>query len=464
MNKLIVALLVLCGFDASSQTDSTAILNYTDFIKVVKEQHPLAKQANIQVNKGDANLLYAKGAFDPEVYTDINQKYFKGDEYYSIINGGLKIPTWFGIELKGGYEQNNGVFLNPENTTPNNGLLYAGISVPIGQGLLIDKRRAELSKAKLFQQVSNLERQLILNELVYMAGTTYWKWFKTHNALLVYTDAHRLANERFDAVKLSANIGDLPAIDTLEAGIQVQNRLLGLQQARLDYKNASALLSIYLWQDGIVPLELAESTSPNSMSDISALTTNDVSYAKIDSLVNNHPLLNQSRIAIKQFEIDRNLKKNQLLPTLDFNYNPITENVGGESLNNFSLNNYTWGMTFQMPVFLRKERGSLKLTELKIQEYNFQLINKQEILKYEVISAWNQWNTTIGQINLYTQTVDDTKSLLEGEERLFNLGESSLFKLNAREVKYIKTQLIYIELLTKNRTTVLNMQYAIGRF
>lgn len=464
IDKLIVILLVCYSFNGFSQINNEIILSYSDFIEIVKEHHPLAKQADIQVNKGDASLLYAKGAFDPKIYADISQKKFKGKEYYSIINRGLKIPTWFGVELKGGYEQNKGVFLNPENTTPDNGLLYAGISVPIGRGLFIDERRAELSKAKLFQKASEQERTLILNELVFMAGTAYWKWFKTYNAFLVYSDAYRLANERLEAVKFSANIGDVPAIDTLEAGIQVQNRLLGLQQAELDYKNASALLSIYIWQDGIIPLEIAKNTVPTPIDNTSMEITNDILYSEIDSLINNHPALNKSRINISQLEIDKRLKRNQLLPTLNLKYNPIAEYVGGESLNNFNLNNYTWGMTFQTPIFLRKERGALKLMELKIQEYSLQLINKQEILKYKIVSKWNQWNTIIAQINLYAQTVDDTRRLLEGEQRLFDLGESSLFKLNAREVKFIKTQLKYIELLMLNKTTALSVKYAIGEF
>ncbi len=447
---------------AFAQTDSTIVLNFADFMEIVKHEHPLTKQAEIKIYEGDASLLYAKGAFDPKIYTDVSQKYFEDNQYYSLINGGLKIPTWFGVELKGGYEQNQGIYLNPEGTTPSNGLIYAGISLPVGRGLLIDKRRAELKKARLFQQVSEMERQIILNELLYMAGTTYWKWFKAYNALQVYEGGYRLANERFEAVKLGAAIGDRPTIDTLEAGIQVQNRLLGLQQSAVEFKNATALLSVYLWAEGAVPVELVEGTIPVSINSTTAMGTNQANYAQIDSLVNNHPELNQSRYGISQLEIDKRLKRNQLLPMLNLKYNPITTNVGGESLRNFSTNNYTWGLEFQIPIFLRKERGSLKLTNLKIQEYNLQLSNKQEVLRYKVIAAWNLWNATQAQIELYAQTVEDANSLLEGERQLFNIGESSLFMVNSREVGFIKTQLTFIELLTKNRNAELATMYALG--
>jgi hypothetical protein len=52
----------------------------------------------------------------------LTKKQFKDTEYYSILNSSFKIPTWYGIEIKAGFEQNEGYYLNPENTVPNAGL------------------------------------------------------------------------------------------------------------------------------------------------------------------------------------------------------------------------------------------------------------------------------------------------------------------------------------------------------
>ncbi len=455
-------LLLLFHICAFSQNDSTMVLTYQDFIGTVKEEHPLAKRANLKLYEGKAALLYARGAFDPKIHTDIGQKYFKDEQYYSQINGGLKIPTWFGIELKGGYEQNQGAFLNPEDTSPNNGLLYGGISIPVGEGLFIDKRRAALKKAHLFQEISEMEKQILINELIYAAGTTYWKWFKSYNTLLVYKEAYRLAHERSVAVKLGAELGDRPTIDTLEASIQVQDRKLALQQSQLEFTNSSALLSTFLWDDGVVPLEVATGTVPISRENVSVTNTNAALLIQMDSLINSHPELDQSRLKIKQLEVDKRLKREQLKPQLNLNYNPITEYMGDGSFENFTINNYTWGLAFQVPLFLRKERGALKLANLKLQESNLQISNKQEIIKYKAIAARNQWNTTKEQIDLYAQTVDNSRSLLKGERQLFDLGESSLFLVNSREVGYIQTQLKYIALLTKNKNAELMTIYTLG--
>lgn len=462
MKVPIVILLLFYHFCAFSQNDSTIILTYQDYIEMVKDEHPMAKRADLKLYEGKAALLYARGAFDPKIYTDVGQKYFKNKQYYSQINGGLKIPTWFGIELKGGYEQNQGTFLNPENSTPNNGLLYGGISIPIGQGLFIDERRAALKKARLFKGISEMEKQILLNELIYAAGSTYWKWFKSYHTLLVYKEAYSLSHERLKAVKLGAELGDRPTIDTLEASIQVQNRKLALQQSQLEFTNSSALLSTFLWAEGIVPLEVATGTVPESREIVSVTDTSAALLIQMDSLINSHPELNQSRFKIKQLEVDKRLKREQLKPQLNLKYNPITEYVGNESFENFTINNYTWGLAFQVPIFLRKERGALKLANLKLQESNLKISNKQEIIRYKAIAARNEWDTTKQQIDLYAQTVDNSRNLLKGEQQLFDLGESSLFLVNSREVGYIKTQLKFIELLTKNKNAELMTIYTLG--
>jgi hypothetical protein len=99
---------LLIASPALTQSDSAKELSFNDYFTIVKENHPVAKQAFLQAQMGDAKVLEAKGSFDPVIGTDVNQKYFSGSKYYSILNAGLKIPTWFGIEVYSGFDQNQG--------------------------------------------------------------------------------------------------------------------------------------------------------------------------------------------------------------------------------------------------------------------------------------------------------------------------------------------------------------------
>lgn len=444
-----------------SQDSSKTTFTYREFIDIVVKHHPLARTADIQLSKGDAGLLYAKGAFDPQLYGDVNQKYFDGTQYYSKINSGLKVPTWFGLEFTGGYEQNQGAYLNPENSNPNSGLVYAGVSMSLGQGLIIDKRRAELKKAHLVKQNAVTEKQIALNNLIYEAGDAYWNWFKAYHSLLVFENAQSLARDRFRAVRQEALLGDRPFVDTLEAGIQVQNRMLGVQQLKLEFKNQSALIGLYLWENGVIPLELKENVIPESQNfDLE----DNLQLEKLqDSLLNTHPILNQQQNKISQLEVQQKWKKEQLKPIVNLKYNPIIEPVGNQIIPNYSINNYTWGVGIKMPILLRKERGDLKLTNLQIQESNLQLANKREILQYKQDLSFNNWRTSIEQINLYAKTTEDYLNLLKAERQLFREGESSLFMVNSREVGYIQTELKLIELLVKNRKAKLTAEFAYGQ-
>lgn len=455
-------LLVLFSEAAMAQLGGESVLSYDDYAAIVRQHHPMAVQAELIRKKGDATVQMARGGFDPKVGTDISQKYFKGDQYYSLIDAGLKVPTWFGIEAYAGYEQNGGVYLNPENSTSGGGLVYAGVSLPVGRGLFIDERRAELRSAQIYQKSTMVEQRLMLNELLYKAGKAYWDWFEKYQVLKVYEEAIELAQFRLEAVKQEVALGDKPAIDTLEAGIQLQNRQLALQQAQLEFKNASAMLSVFLWQDGQIPLELETTTVPIDKSTVQLRTTEGLLLDRMDSLVAYHPYLQQYRFKIDQLKIDKRLKVENLKPQLDLKYNALSQVVGASPFADLSINNYQWGLQFSMPIPLRKERGALKLAKLKIQNAELDVVDTQAQIGYRIASSVNEWNTTREQTALYQRTVSDYLGLLEGEREKFTAGESSLFMVNSRELGYINAQIKYLELLTKNRKAALTTEYSLG--
>ena len=463
MRSWIKAFLIVLVSSSSALAQSPEnVLTYEDFNAIVSQHHPMAVQAGLIRKKGDATVQVARGGFDPKVGTDISQKYFKGDQYYSLIDAGLKVPTWFGIEAYAGYEQNGGSFLNPENSTSGGGLVYAGLSLPVGRGLFIDERRAELRSAQIYQKSTKVEQRLMLNELLYEAGKSYWNWFEKYQVLQVYREALGLAEFRFNAVKQQAALGDKPSIDTLEAGIQVQNRQLALQQAQLEFQNATAMLGIYLWQNGQIPLELEETTTPVDRTTVQLRTTEGLLLDRIDSLVAYHPYLQQYRFKIDQLKIERRMKIENLKPQLDLKYNALSQVVGNNPFADLSINNYNWGLEFSMPIPLRKERGALRLTKLKIQNAELDVVDTQAQIGYKITAAINEWNTTREQTALYQRTVNDYLGLLEGERDKFDAGESSLFMINSRELGYINAQIKYLELLAKNRKAIITTEYSLG--
>lgn len=444
-------------------SEEKVILGFQDYMNIVKNHHPIAAQAEIEIKMGDAAVLMSRGGFDPKLFTEVSQKYFKGDQYYGLLDGGVKIPTWFGIELYAAYERNVGINLNPENLNPINGLMYSGISLSLGQGLFIDKRRADLRQAQIFQKISAEERRVILNELLLEAAKAYWDWFAAYHIREIYREALVLAEIRLEATKQSVVLGERPAIDTVEATILVQNRKISLQETELSFANQTAMLSVFLWADGFIPVELNPTTSPQAITETqSSLLEDDMLLPIIDLAVENHPELKQANLKVAEIEIEKRWKKEQLKPVLNLKYNFLTEPVGRNPYDGISFNNNTWGLEFGMPLLLRRERGDLKMTELKLQDAERTLETKQAVLIYKANAALNELATTKEQILVYQNAVENYDKLLQGELRLFEVGESSVFMVNMREIGYIDAQVKLTELVSKNRKASQTLEYSLG--
>ena len=437
-----------------------AVLTYEKYLQVVQEHHPISKAAELRIDLGDAILRSARGEFDPILMTDLSRKDFENERYYDLLDAGLKIPTWLGASIDLSYNNNEGIYLNPESKTPQTGLVQMGISLPIGQGLFIDKRRTQLRKAQLSLDMEASNRRIILNDLLYEASIAYWKWFNAYNRNEVYEEAIELAEQRFDAIKVSATLGEKPFVDTLEAGIQVQNRDLMLQEARLSLNNARLLLSTFLWLDGGIPIELEENTLPPPIDSLDITSSAIMGNLDVQELIISHPEIIASRLKIEQLEFDVALRREMLKPKLDLKYNAISEYTNSDFMN-FNSDDYVLGLAFEFPVLLRKERGQQKIAELAVMENQLDLQSMTQQFWFNTRSAMNNWDITRSQIDLYETTVTDYFDLLLAERELFNVGESSLFLVNSRELGYVNARVKIIELITKNKIAETTTKYSL---
>ena len=437
MKRILLIALLLPFFVLSQEK----VFDYEEFIEIVKAHHPIAYQSGLQLEKGEAYLQKAKGGFDPKLDAGIDQKYFKDKMYYSHLNSKLKVPTWFGITAQAGYENNEGVYLNPEYNSPDNGLFNAGLSITLGKGLFIDERRAELKQAKIYLNSSELEQKIILNQLIYNASLTYWKWKSSYLKLQIYREAIANAQIRFEGVKQSVQLGDKPAIDTVEAKIIIQNRQLNYRQAEYVFNNIRQKMNVYLWQSGFIPLELDSLAVPNKV-----MSYNENLSFFNDSLIENHPelLLYQNKIEIQK--IDNRLQKEALKPTLNLSYDFINEPIGNNPFVESNLNNYKWGATFSYPLFIRKERANIKLSEIKMKEIGASNELKKASIKYKIQAIDGNIKNLADQLTIANATIKNYNRLFVSENTLFTIGESSVFMMNYRESALIKSQLKAVEI------------------
>ncbi|MGW9684232.1 TolC family protein [Flagellimonas sp. 2504JD1-5] len=425
----------------------TLVLNFKEYLGYVKKYHPIAKQAQLTIAMGQANLMKARGGFDPKIEVDYDRKEFKGTEYWNRLNTTFKIPTWFGIELKGNFEQNQGAFINPDETLPSDGLYSAGISMSLGQGFWVNERMATLRKAKFFREQSKADQDVLVNEVLYKASLAYFDWLRAHQDAKVFKDFLRNAKVRFDGVKQRAKAGDIAAIDTVEAKITLQNRILGMEQAKVKLMKKSLELSNYLWINN-VPVELQEQVIPDMEIERDIDSTLEILGRPLDSFtLENHPKLKSLEYKIDGLAVDKRLKANKLLPKLDVEYNFLTESP--DNISSFVTDEFKGGVTFRFPLFLRKERGDLKLAKFKLRDVEFERDNAQVEIQNKISAIYRELDSYTVQNKLIESIVADYGTLLAAEERKFTFGESSLFLINSRESKLIDANLKQNEVQNK---------------
>lgn len=424
--------------------DSTSVISLSEYLGYVKSFHPIVKQANLIISESEAKLMKSRGAFDPKLEVDYDRKKFKNIEYFDKLNASFKIPTWYGIELKGNFEENTGVFLNPEANVPIDGLYSAGISVPVARGLLTNKRMAMLKQSKLYVKQAQADRQLLVNNILYDATISYFYWLKTYNEKRVYEDFLSNAEMRFNGIKKSFEVGERPAIDTLEARITLNDRKLNLEKSRIKFIKSSLELSNYLWLNDNTPIEIQDGIIPNTNTIETIDITLNTSGLDIENFnIENHPKLQSLDFKMQSLNIEKRLKANTLLPQIDLQYNFLSETP--EFARSFSTSAYKSGVNINFPLFLRKERGDLRLAKIKIQDTEFEIKNTRVSLINKIDAINQEIDSYLIQNDFTNVIVNDYSKMLTAEERKFFLGESSLFIVNSRESKLIDAKLKAIE-------------------
>ena len=457
----ITALLIL---SPASGQDSLNKLSARQVMEIVKQYHPVAKQADIFIAKAKADVTIAKGMFDPELQNETAQKTFDGIGYYYYNRPSLTIPTWFGVEVTGGLEYLSGSRTDPIETKGQTS--YIGINVPLAKNLLMDKRRAALQTAKIFRTASEAEKRNILNHLLLDAMISFWNWVQQYQVYKIVSDAVLVNEKRVTFIKTVYQLGDRPAIDTTEALAQLQSFELLKNQAWLEFQNAGLDLSVYLWTASASPYTLQDNIMPAD--DLQQLNSMDDPLPELNALLaaarNNHPELLIYNYKLDVLTVEKKLKFQDLLPAVNFRYNQLGK--GYDILKTASgplfENNFQYGLSAAIPLRLSQGRGEYRKAKLKINETQWQQNQKLLQVEIKVKSYFNELVALKSQVVLQEKVWKNYLALQRGEEIRFQSGESSLFLINARENKTLEALQKLQELKVRYFKTEITLLWAAG--
>lgn len=459
--KLFLFLLIYACFKGVA-FGQNKILNIDNTLDIIRKYHPVIKQSFLQNEMSKNELLATKSVFDPSFQMSTEEKTYDNKFYYKFNNTELKIPLWYGIDIKAGTENNIGDRIDP--TLTKNNSAFVGVSLEPFRGIIVDKRNSIVKQAKNFVELTKNEQLLVVNDLLLEATSAYWNWVNAYYINTILIRSVQNNQQRYEVVKKSFFSGDRAAIDTTEALTQLQTIEIMQNQAALDLQKARLELSNYFWTANGIPYELEEGIVPLGNFELNKI--NIIELGRLEDLVNQaiqtHPKIKMINNKSTILDIEKRLNTIELFPSLKLNYNALENNLSKISSNINSSNNAKYGVTLSMPLFQRQARGELAKTKNKINELDWNIKYITLEIENKVRSSFAEFYALKQQIKTNEGILSANKLLFDTENIKFQIGESSLFLINNRELKFIETEQKQIALISKFYLSIYKNLWAMG--
>jgi outer membrane protein TolC len=459
--KYIFTILFISVFGcAFGQEKNLSIDNTLD---IVRKYHPVIRQSFLRNEISKNELMASKGVFDPIIQINSQEKTFDNKQYYKYNSTELKIPIWYGIDIKAGTENNYGDRIDP--TLTKNKSAFVGVSMDPFRGLLVDKRKSIINQANNIVELTKNEQLLIINDLMLDATTAYWNWVSAfyNNALLIKSVQSN--KERYEVIKKSYQSGDRAPIDTTEALTQLQNFEILQTQSAVELQKARFELSNFFWTENKLPFELDETIQPVSNFEIDKIAKIEIGDLEdqINQAAQQHPKLKMTDAKLNYLDVEKRLKFVELFPSLKLNYNALDNDLRNFSTTLNTANNFKYGLSLSMPIFQRQARGEIAKTKNKIADLNLDRKYLSLEIENKVKSSFSDFHSLKQQIKTNELVLNANKLLFDTENNKFQMGESSLFLINNRELKFIETEQKQIALKSKFYLSIYKNLWSMGK-
>lgn len=464
MNKFFIFLfLTIIAFSKVNAQDSLTQFSSQQLELWIKLYHPMVKRSIINTAVEQSLVTSSRGAFNPVLSYQNGNKTFNSVNYYQYQQAEVKLPTWFGIEMVTGAQQLNGNYTDPMLTIGSSS--YTGIQIPLLKNLLMDKRRHALAQSKIMVKLSENEQRIVINELLKESIEIYWLWVKEYYNYKNAQVTQKLSAKRLEMVKNALVLGEATTLDTLEAFTQYQLLLNLSNQFKLQFQKTGWQLSVYLWDakeqgvnipENIIPADsLVQNYTLSSEQEVSKY------WMRLSDSLN--PELNYYNIKNQSLRVDKQLKRQELLPKLDFNY-AFLRKTDFPALPSTPLfqNNYQYGLKAEMPLFLSTGRGEFKAIQNKIAINEIDLNWKRRQVELKINSYLTEIKNIKEQVSVQQAIYQNYLTLTKAEEAKFFNGEGSLFLINTRESKAIEAAQKLIDLQVKYQIALSMLNLTVG--
>ncbi|MEK7392547.1 MAG: TolC family protein, partial [Fibrobacterota bacterium] len=325
-------------------------------------------------------MLKALGAFEPILINDTEIERFISKDKFNTQSVGfndtlIEARNPMGFRYSAGVRQSIGDAKIPDLSFGNgNQQVLLGGFFPLLKGLMVNPENAELQRSELADPRADIRIAQTRQDLFLAAATQFWDWVAAVRYVEVQRKALKVAEDRFKQVEGRAKAGAVAPLDVVEANQEVQRRREVSIAAQRQVEQEQFKLSMFLWENNAPALPSLDRV-PDFPAQTLSPTPDAVKAHKVQAKAE-RPEIREIGIEAKMNDIDLELAKNNLLPSLD------AEAAPARAPEKFVLGlGYRFGLELRIPILQRKSRGEVLEAQGKADRFVFmQQFREQQVL------------------------------------------------------------------------------------
>ena len=460
---MIVRLLALVAVAAAAMAQAPrGPLLLEDVLQSTETSYPMLMAAIQERAMAQGKALSAEGAFDTKLSlkSDMNQFGF-----YKNRDGGAKIEqplADLGGEVFGGYKRGQGNFgpWEEDLLTLSRGEWSGGVRLPLLRNRQTDQRRTDLLLARLSIELADASIQKQRLKLLETAAKFYWEWVSAGQKLEVAEALLAIAEDRIRQVEEQVEEGLLAAIEIADNQRAVLERRSAVVSAERELQNATFELSLFYRDDQGQPLMASRDRLPE-FPEPTSVTPFQLEEDLLRAL-QRRPEIAGTLVELQQNNASLDLARNQLLPEVDFTAEY------GRDLGDGSITKrggaLTAGVTLKSPFQRRKAKGMVALQEAKLEQLDQKLRFARNRIEVEVRDAVSALEAALQRLELSRAELEVAQQLAQAERDRFDLGDSTLFIVNLRELAAAGARLKVLSALAESHKALAVYRAATAAF
>jgi outer membrane protein TolC len=429
----------------------------------IDRSHPLLKGAGTEKAMARGKMLKALGAFEPTVINDTELERFisssnpeRGTQTAGFNDTLLEARHPWGFRYSAGVRQAIGDARIPDLGFNNDRqqVLLGGF-FPLLRGLMVNPENAELQRSELADPRADVRIAQTRQDLFLAAATQFWDWVAAVKFLEVQRRAVAVADDRFRQVEGRAKAGAVAPLDVVEANQEVQRRREVSIAAQRFVEQEQLKLSMFLWEKSVPVLPPIE-RAPEFPAQALVPTPETIKAHKIQAKAD-RPEIKEIDIEAKLNNIDLELAKNNLLPSLD------AEAAPARQPEKFVLGlGYRFGLELRIPILQRRSRGEVLEAQGKADRFVLTQKFREQQVVIDVDNALSAIERAKERITAAVESLRLAKTLEEGERFRFSLGATSVLFVNLRERNSVDSEGQVIRAKADYQKALALYQWSIG--